>query len=233
MSDDKPIGVRVQRPYATREEFLDAEAELLGRSHVTLVGAKARPPGTLLRFEVVLDTGEPVIRAEGRVVGPREIGAELALYVKLTRIDNRTKATLDEAAARKAVKLARSPSQADTRPPPPVESQPVLPESPDEPPSAPEAGAAPGEPEAASATPEPAASAEPAPPAPIAEPEPASVPMPPPLPLQEAVPVPEPAPAAPESAPVPVPARQDDPITGPHDRNALLARLRSRLRGDA
>lgn len=249
VSDDKPIGVRVQRPYATREEYLEAEADLLGRSHVTLLGAKPRAAGTLLRFEVVLDTGEPVIRAEGRVVEMRQIRSEQGLHVKLTRIDNRTKLTLDEATARKRDKLPRSPSQVDTRPPPPAaESQPLLPsDSEREPVSialAPAAAATepslPGsepEPEPI-ATPEPAADPNPAPPSPEADPtstpvpvpEPAAEPVAPPEPVS----VPHPDPIA-EPVPVgePTPAPRPEPAIASSDRNALLARLRSRRRHDA
>lgn len=202
MSDEKPIGVRVQRPYATREEYLDAEADLLGRSQLTLVGTKPRAPGTLLRFEIVLLSGEPVIRAEGRVVGPREFGAEAGLQVKLTRIDNRTKAILEEAAQRKTAhgSPARNSSQANTASPPPAAAPLPLP--------VPEERRS-GEDVAAAATHELAAMLEPEP-----EPEPA-----PDRVLTGAL-APGSDPAAPRS--------EGGIVSGPHDRDALLARLRSR-----
>lgn len=218
MSEEKPIGVRVQRPYATREEYLDAEADLLGRSHVTLVGTKPREVGTLLRFEVVLISGEPVIRAEGRVVGPREVGAEVGLHVKLTRIDNRTKAILEEAAKRKAessVRPARNPSQADTAPPPaeppPRPVSPVLSQVPEEHGSGADVLAAATQELAAALEPEPEQATEPArAPEPQAQPEP----EPAPDPVPEPQPEPEPALASAASP----------------DRDAQLARLRSRRR---
>ena len=247
MSDDKPIGVRVQRPYATREEYLDAESDLLGRSHVTLLGAKPRAPGTLLRFEVVIDSGEPVIRAEGRVVEMRDVRGEPGLHVKLTRIDNRTKLTLDQAMARKKENLPRSPSQVDTRPPPPAESQPLLPSDSESEPipmsmaSPVVVAAAATEPNLPGSDPDlerpaPEAEPEPGPPPAVPEPDPASRPLPEPEPADEPVAPPEPV-AVPDPDPIPQPVRAVEPAperpTGPHDRNALLARLRSRLRHDA
>ena len=97
------------RPYASREEFLQAEAEHLGRSHVTLIGVRERPAGTLVRFEITLPNGEAMVRAEGRVVGPREIDEQPALYVKLSRIDSRTRQLLEEATQRKRARASLTP----------------------------------------------------------------------------------------------------------------------------
>ncbi|MFO0673620.1 MAG: hypothetical protein U0235_29045 [Polyangiaceae bacterium] len=75
MSDDtrqQPVAIRVTRPFATPDEFLDHEIETLTRTSITLLGAQPRPKGVILRFEVALSTGTQLLRGEGRVVGFKE-----------------------------------------------------------------------------------------------------------------------------------------------------------------
>lgn len=103
MSDDtrqQPVAIRVTRPFATPDEFLDHEIETLTRTSITLLGAQPRPKGVILRFEVALSTGTQLLRGEGRVVGFKEnaFGDQPGLVLRFTRLDTKSKALVDRAA---------------------------------------------------------------------------------------------------------------------------------------
>lgn len=96
-----PVAIRVVRPYASDDELLENELETLTRTSVTLLGAQPRPPGLVLRFELVLSSGQTLVRGEGRVVGYKP-NAHLGiggLTLRFTRLDTRSKAFVDKAAA--------------------------------------------------------------------------------------------------------------------------------------
>ena len=104
MADDprqQPVAIRVARPYASEEEFLERELETLTRTSVVLVGAQSRPQGVILRFELALSNGTPLLRGEGRVIAfkPNSFGALPGLTLRFTRLDVRSKALVDRAAA--------------------------------------------------------------------------------------------------------------------------------------
>jgi hypothetical protein len=95
-----PPAIRITRPYATEEEFLDRELETLSRTGVTLIGAQPRAEGVVLRFELTLSTGQVLVRGEGRVIGYKA-GTQPGtggLSVRFTRLDVRSKALIDKAA---------------------------------------------------------------------------------------------------------------------------------------
>ncbi len=96
-----PVAIRITRPYATEEELLQHEPETLTRTGVTLLGAQQRPQGVVLRFELVLSTGNPVLRGEGRVVAykPSSEDGLGGLTLRFTRLDSRSKSLVDKAAA--------------------------------------------------------------------------------------------------------------------------------------
>jgi hypothetical protein len=92
-----PAKFRVVRPYATEDDYIRGDFAWIGRTWIILPNIPARDAGELVRFEVVLTSGAPVIRGEGNVIGynppggPRPAGLE----VKLSRFDARSKAILD------------------------------------------------------------------------------------------------------------------------------------------
>jgi hypothetical protein len=98
-----PVAIRVARPYGTEDELLHSELETLTRTSITLLGAQSRPPGLVLRFELVLSTGQTLLRGEGRVVGYKSGGGAHdgmgGLTLRFTRLDSRSKALVDKAAA--------------------------------------------------------------------------------------------------------------------------------------
>ncbi|MGO9833665.1 MAG: hypothetical protein ACLP1X_05570 [Polyangiaceae bacterium] len=126
MADDPrpPVAIRITRPYATEDEYLEQELDLLSRTGITLVGAQPRPQGVVLRFELVLSAGQVLLRGEGRVVGfkPSAHQGTGGLSLRFTRIDARSKALLDKAAA---LRERRRPSTRPVRSEPPPKGDPT------------------------------------------------------------------------------------------------------------
>jgi hypothetical protein len=120
-----PPAIRITRPYATEEEFLERELETLSRTGVTLIGAQPRAEGVVLRFELTLTSGQVLVRGEGRVVGYKA-GTQPGtggLAVRFTRLDVRSKALIDKAAALRDQRRSLrppSPPQTSSGPPPPM-----------------------------------------------------------------------------------------------------------------
>ncbi|WP_394838274.1 hypothetical protein LVJ94_15320 [Pendulispora rubella] len=207
----QPVAIRVTRPYSNEDEFLDHELDTLTRTSVTLIGAQSRPQGVILRFEVTLANGTPLMRGEGRVIAYKpatdpEAGVPLkhlsGLTLRFTRLDKKTKALVDRAALIREdrARAALRDSMSESELPPPPQDHPGMVES---------VSAAPPDP-----TPVPPPSLEVvAEAAAVEEPE-------------QDVPVPS-APAAMPSAPMP-PMSPAPPM--PRDRDSLLLRLRERAR---
>lgn len=165
-----PVAIRITRPYASEEEFLAHEIDTLSGAGVTLIGAQARPEGVVLRFEIVLANGTPLVRGEGRVIGYKAnaLGSEPGLTLRFTRLDSKSKALIDRASAMRKQRRSVAPpppSAADPTPPPRSAGPPPLPSARPGPPPLP--SARPGPP--------PLPSARPAPPPPPSEPAVAAV----------------------------------------------------------
>lgn len=113
----EPIPLRVVRPYSSVEEYLQAEAWTMDAKTVLLIGQDELAPGTMVRFEIVIDTGEKTIRAEGVVQkfvaarGPRPGG----LRVRLKRIGAATKALIDRATEIRTTQKSLPPPPPSTR----------------------------------------------------------------------------------------------------------------------
>ncbi len=131
MSAQKPVAIRITRPYQTEDEFFAAELETISRTGVTLVGAQQRPDGVVLRFELTLASGAPLIRGEGRVVGYKAnaFGGEPGLSLRFTRLDSKSKSLVDRVGALRDVKRSIPPppasapkAEAAPAPPPPPTS---------------------------------------------------------------------------------------------------------------
>jgi hypothetical protein len=126
----QPVAIRVSRPYASEDEFLEHELETLTRTSVTLVGSQSRPQGVILRFEVVLSNGTALLRGEGRVVGYKQnaFGDLPGLTLRFTRLDARSKSLVDRAATvREArARAAFNASMTDSVAPPPLPNEAAL-----------------------------------------------------------------------------------------------------------
>jgi hypothetical protein len=100
LSEPRPIGMRIPRPYATEEEFIQGDGLAIGRMGMILIGAPARPPGIVVRFELLLKGGEPVFRGEGKVVAHRvHANGRQGLEVRFTRLDKHSKALVERVLA--------------------------------------------------------------------------------------------------------------------------------------
>jgi hypothetical protein len=230
------VAIRISRPQASEDEFLEQELDTITRTGVTLLGAQPRPQGVVLRFEIVLASGTIVLRGEGRVVAfkPNVHQGLGGLTLRFTRLDSKSKALVDKATA---LREQRRPSGHPSKPPPLPLGVDLSPAPP------PAADTSPEPPPVAPSGPELSVESEPSPPPARARsvPPPRPRSMPPPLPSQ-----PPPAPAAtasrppprPRTVPPPLPAHvaaasngHTAPLPAPSGRDELLDRLRSRARG--
>ncbi|AKV01308.1 Chaperone protein DnaK [Labilithrix luteola] len=121
-----PVAVRIVRPFDTEDAFLENELETVGKTSVILIGAHPRPAGVILRFEVTLATGATLLRGEGRVLAHKEnaFRGQPGLNLRFTRLDPRSKALVDRAAAVRDAKAAGDPAPLTARPPaPPPEGE--------------------------------------------------------------------------------------------------------------
>jgi hypothetical protein len=109
-----PVALRIVRPYPDEQALLAAESNAFTRTGVVLLGAPSKPSGVVLRFEMCLSDGTPVMRGEGRVVGFRPAGAneESALMLRFTRLDVKSKELLDRAVALREERRSLAPPAA-------------------------------------------------------------------------------------------------------------------------
>ena len=104
MAKPRPVGMRIPRPYASEQEFIRGDGLAIGRLGMILIGAPKRPPGITIRFEVMLQNGEPVFRGEGRVVAHRvHANGREGLEIRFTRLDSHSKTLVEQ-----VLKLRRS-----------------------------------------------------------------------------------------------------------------------------
>ncbi len=94
-----PIVVHVVRPYASEQEYLNAEAWSIDARTMLLIDAEVLAPDTAVLFDVALTDGQKPIRAEGRVVGttPAQHGRPGGLKVRFKRFGAATKAFIERA----------------------------------------------------------------------------------------------------------------------------------------
>ena len=136
-----PVAIRIVRPYDTEDEFLEHELETVGKTSVILIGAHSRPTGVILRFEVTLASGATILRGEGRVLAHKDnaFRGQPGLALRFTRLDPKSKALVDRAAAIREAKAAGDPQPMSAKPsaPPPAPSAPALESQPEPPRSQP------------------------------------------------------------------------------------------------
>jgi hypothetical protein len=128
-----PVVVHVVRPYASEQEYLNAEAWTIDQRSMLLIDAEALPGDTAVLFDIAIADGQKPIRAEGRVVGmvSPNGGRPGGMRVRFKRFGAATKAFIE-----RAVK-AKSGGPEPERPSTPEAERPSAPEA--ERPSAPEA----------------------------------------------------------------------------------------------
>lgn len=236
MSDTPPV-VHILRPYATVEEYLEAEAWTIETRSMLLIDAPELPLDTTLLFDVSIK-GEKLIRAEGRVAGYVTPTGDSpgGLRVKFRRYGASSKAFIERAVAWRKER-ADSPRPSSPAPTAPELVSPSVATSQRSPSARPStAGARPSRPPAPSrpSTPAPSRPSVPAPSRPLAASRP-------PAPSQRAAtaqgslaPPPPTSSAKPARhglrEPSGVHRRPFGESDVPENRDELLARLRERAR---
>jgi len=115
----EPLSIRVERPYASEEDFLDAEAWSITARSMLLIDIGPLPEGTALRCELRLSNGRPLVVAEGLAV--KHLGASptrpAGLVVRYKRMSAASSEFVKRAVARSAELRPSSPPKATTNPP--------------------------------------------------------------------------------------------------------------------
>jgi hypothetical protein len=93
------VVLRLVRPYQSVEEYLEAEACWIEPKRMLLIDARPLPNDTVVRFAVSIRVGEPLIRAEARVIGYQRPSASFpgGVLVRFRRFGESTKAFIDRA----------------------------------------------------------------------------------------------------------------------------------------
>lgn len=65
----KPLILRITRPYESVEDYIESEGWTISSKRMILLDQPRLDRDTIVRFELSLQTGEKLIRAEARVVG--------------------------------------------------------------------------------------------------------------------------------------------------------------------
>ena len=121
------VVVHVVRPYASEQDYLNAEAWTIDQRSMLLIDAEALPGDTAVLFDISLADGHKPIRAEGRVVGmvSESGGRPGGMRVRFKRFGAATKAFIERAVkaknggaepARPSAPEAEPPSQVDAAP---------------------------------------------------------------------------------------------------------------------
>jgi hypothetical protein len=122
-SNGRPPVVRVRRPFATIDELLNADFGLFTRQGMVLAGLGPIETGQLVRFEVTLGDGAPILRGEGAVVAyhPRREGVPFeGVEVKFLRLDGRGHELMRRIWAMQRSQHADRPRPSRPRPEPPA-----------------------------------------------------------------------------------------------------------------
>lgn len=108
-----PVVVHIVRPYASEQEYLDAEAWSIDAKSMLLIGADELPTETAVLFDVALSDGQKPIRAEGRVAGVVAPQGDRpgGMRVRFKRFGAATKAFIERAVQAKRVTTPERASQ--------------------------------------------------------------------------------------------------------------------------
>lgn len=122
-----PVVVHVVRPYASEQEYLNAEAWTIDQRSMLLIDAEALPGDTAVLFDISLADGQKPIRAEGRVVGMVSAsgGRPGGMRVRFKRFGAATKAFIERAVkAKSGGAEPERPSAPEAEPPSQVDAAP-------------------------------------------------------------------------------------------------------------
>ncbi len=111
-NEPKRVPLRVRLPFATEAEFIERYGVHVAAGGLFIATRSPKPVATLLSFELVLADGTRLMRGEGVVhsVSEDPTPGRAGMLVRLTRVDAKTKALIDQITAlREGVKEAQPP----------------------------------------------------------------------------------------------------------------------------
>jgi hypothetical protein len=115
-----PVVLHVVRPYPDERAYLAAEAWTIDERGIFLIDDRVLAPETAVVFDVALQNGVKVIRAEGRV--EHHVAAEgehpAGLRVRFRRFGAQTKSFIDRAVGHTERRVAAPPTQRSAAAPP-------------------------------------------------------------------------------------------------------------------
>lgn len=108
-NEPKKVPLRIRLPFASEAEFIDRYGQHVAGGGIFIATRAPKAEGTAVSFEFVLSDGARLLRGEGVVQSVVDDPApgRGGMLVRLTRIDSRTKALIDEICARR-VSLAQA-----------------------------------------------------------------------------------------------------------------------------
>ena len=107
-----PFTLRIVRPYASREDYLQGDYWTVERSEMLLLDVEGVAQGAQVTFEIVLENKEIVVRGEGRaleLIPPRD-GRPGGVRVRFKQLDAGSKTTL-----RRALEIQRKKKEAESQ----------------------------------------------------------------------------------------------------------------------
>jgi molecular chaperone DnaK len=127
-NEPKKLPLRVKLPFASESEFIDRYGLHVARGGIFIATRAPKPEGTALSFELVLADGTRLMRGEGVVqtVSSDHQPGRSGMLVRLTRIDAKTKALIDQiVTGREGLGAAEGPVLPASPAPPPTWPTPV------------------------------------------------------------------------------------------------------------
>ncbi len=121
--DAKPVALRIKLPFVNEEEFVERYGQNVARGGIFIATRAVKPVGTAIAFELVLQTGERLMRGEGAVQQVQEDATpgKSGMLVRFVRLDARSKALIDKILVlRGGAPLAQPPEALPSAPPPPA-----------------------------------------------------------------------------------------------------------------
>ncbi len=100
-NEPKRVPLRIRLPFATEAEFIERYGMHVAPGALFIATRQPKPVGTLLSFELVLAEGARLMRGEGLVqsVSEDQRPGRAGMLVRLTRVDAKTKALIDQISA--------------------------------------------------------------------------------------------------------------------------------------
>jgi molecular chaperone DnaK len=114
-----PTFLRVRLKFADVDTFIEKYSTNISLGGIFIQSRSPKPPGTVLKFELALESGESLIRGEGQVTWVKEFdanspGQPFGMGVRFASLDPKSRALVDRAVAHRQGRAAGG----DAAPPP-------------------------------------------------------------------------------------------------------------------